>query len=104
MPEVFETKSFTLPSEIRDDLATRLKQAKGVRSLEISFKGDDLHEAKMFAAALLALKKQGAKISHQFSIKIELPRGITRERIMALVMNLPKPVNGSVKVNVQTEK
>lgn len=104
MPEVFESKSFVLPSEIRDDLTNRLKKAKEIKSLLFDFKGGDLTEAKAFSSGLLALKKQGAKISHQFSIRIDLPRATSRERILALVTNLPKPLDGSVKVSVQTEK
>ena len=114
MTDFLESKSFVLPSEVKNDLASHLKEARGVKSLEFHFKGDDLEGAKAFGDTLLALKKRGVKISHEFSIKLDFPRTISREKTLALVDNMPKPVNGSIKArihfsdsegsSVQTEK
>ncbi len=100
MPETSEVKSFTLPSKIEEDLTLNLKDARRVRSLEFHFQGEDLEDAKAFAKTLVDLKKRGVKISHDFLIKVEFSRSVSRERMLALVRNIPKPVNGSVKARI----
>ena len=104
MTNFFEGKSFVLPSQAREDLAAGLKQVKAVRSLEFELKGEALNDAKEFAKTLLALRRQGTKISHQFSIKLDFPRSLSREKALKLVEGMPKPVNGSVRVRVQFDE
>ncbi len=102
MADVLESKSFVLPSEVRKDLAALLKETKAVKSLEFHFKGDDLEGAKQFGESLVSLKKRGVKITHEFSIKLEFPRMISREKALELVEGMPKPVNGSIKARIET--
>ncbi len=65
------------------------------------FKGDALEGAKEFAASLVTLRRQGVRISHEFSIKLDFPQTISREKILSLVEAMPKPTNGSVKVRIR---
>ena len=99
--DFFETESFVLPSEARKDVAGRLKTVKGVKSLELQFKGDAMEGAKKFSQMLLALKRAGVKISHEVSIKLDFPHDISRDKALMLVENMPKPRNGSLRVRVQ---
>ncbi len=101
MTDFFESESFILPSEVRKDVAGKLKTVKGVKSLELQFKGDAIEGAKKFSQMLLALKRAGVKISHEVSIKLEFPRDISRDKALMLVENMPKSRNGSLRVRVQ---
>ncbi|HTL69764.1 MAG TPA: hypothetical protein VL404_00590 [Candidatus Eisenbacteria bacterium] len=101
MAQFFESASCVLPSEVKDDVLGRLKETKGIESLEVQLSGDSLEGAREFGVILTALKKRGVKISHDVSIKLEFPRAISRERALSLVENLPKPRNGSVKVRIR---
>ncbi len=101
MSEIFESESFVLPADVKKDVEFRLKQLKPVKSVELLMNGDNVTEAKEFGLILSALKKRGVRISHQFSIKLEFPRGISREETLELVERMPKPVNGSLKVRLQ---
>ena len=103
MADFFESASFVLPSEVRKDVAGRLKAKNGIRSLELQLKGEALEGAKEFANMLSALKKRGVKISHEFSIRLDFPRAISRRRALLLVGSMPKPKNGSVKVRIQLQ-
>ena len=69
MPKPIKSKNFILPSEIKNNLAARLKEGKDIKSLEFFFKGDDLRGAKQFGETLVSLRRMGVKISHEFSIK-----------------------------------
>ena len=100
MADFFESELFTLPSEVKNDVAGRLKDSGGIKSLEFQVKGDELEGAKEFGAMLLALKKRGVKISHEVSIRLDFPNTITREKTLAIVGGLPKPRNGSLRVRV----
>lgn len=103
MADFLESESFVLPRDVKKDLEGRLNETKRVKSLEFHFKGDDLEGAKEFAKMLLALRRQGVKISHQFSIRLDFPRTISRQKTLALVENMPKPVNGSMKAGAHME-
>ncbi len=103
MTDFFESESFVLPSQVRNDVAGRLKQAGGIKSLELHLKGDALDGAKKFSDMLLGLKKRGVKISHEVSIKLEFPRHISREKALFLVESMPQPRNGSLRVRIQQE-
>ncbi len=104
MTDFFESESFILPSLVRNDVAARFKERKGVKSLEFLMKGELLEDAKEFSRALATLKKRGVKVSHDFSIKLEFPRTISRETALALVEKMPKSKNGSLKVRLGLEK
>ncbi len=101
MIDFFESDSFISPQEVRNDVANRLKETRPVKSLELLFKGDALEDAKEFAASLVTLKKQGVKVSHEFSIKLDFPQTISREKILSLVEVMPTSTNGSVKVRIR---
>ena|SRR3989338_2194849 len=101
MTDFFESASFVLPSEVRNDVAGRLKEKKGIRSVELSVKGETLEGAKEFGRMLVGLKKRGVKVSHEFSIKLDFPRSISRDSALDLVENMPRSKNGSLKVRIQ---
>ena len=96
-----ESESFLLPSQLKRDVANRLKNTKGIKKLELQFSGDALQGAKEFGQILMVLKRRGVKISHEVTIKLEFNRAISREKALALVGEMPRPKNGSVKVRVQ---
>ncbi len=104
MPDYFESGNCVLPSDIKNDVAGRLKQIKGVKSLELHVKGSDLERGKEFGRLLVALKKRGVKISHEFTIRLEFPRDITREKTLEIVERMPKPVNGSLRIKMEVAK
>ena len=101
MNDFFESESFLLPSEVCNDVAGRLKERKAIRSVELRVKGETLEGAKEFGRLLIGLKKRGVKVSHEFSIKLDFPRSITRDRALDLVGNMPRSKNGSLKVRIQ---
>ena len=103
MVDFIESESFLLPSEVRNDVAGRLKEPQGIRSLQLHLKGESLENTKEFSRMLVALSRQGAKVSHEISIQLDFSRPITRERVLSLVGNMPKPRNGSLKVRLQLE-
>ena len=104
MTDFFESESFVLPSLVRNDIAARFKERKGVKTLEFLMKGELLEDAKEFSEILSTLKKRGVKVSHDFSIKLEFPRTISRETALALVEKMPKSKNGSLKVRLELDK
>lgn len=99
--DFFESESFVLPSEVRNDVAGRLKERKAIRSVELRVKGEALEGAQEFGRLLVGLKKRGVKVSHEFSIKLDFPRSISRDRALELVENMPRSKNGSLKVRIQ---
>lgn len=101
MKSFLETGTYVLPAQVKQDLANRLRVTKGVRSIELRLKGDSLEDTRAFSRMLVALKTRGVRISHEFSIKLEFPRSVSRERVLDLVGNLPKSKNGSLKVRVE---
>lgn len=101
MTNFFESESFLLPSQVKNDVAGRLKGGKAVKSLEMHLKGDSLDGGREFSRLLVALKRRGVRITHEFSIKLDFPRGISRESALDLVGNMPRPKNGSLKVRVE---
>ncbi len=101
MSDFFESDNFVLPSQVRNDVAGRIKENQEIKSLELRLKGDALENTKDFATMLLGFKKRGVKISHEVSIKLEFPRAISRDRALSLVESLPKPKNGYLKVRVE---
>lgn len=101
MMNFFESESFVLPSQVRNDVAHRLKDSKGIKSVELQLKGDSMEGGAEFSRILLALKKRGVKISHEFMIRMDFPKGITRESALEIVEQMPKPKNGSLKVRIQ---
>jgi hypothetical protein len=101
MIDSFESESFVLPSQVKDDVEGRLKDKQAIKSLELRVRGESLDGGKEFGQILKALHRRGVKISHEFSIKLEFPKAINRERALFLVENMPKSTNGSVKVKIQ---
>lgn len=101
MTDFFETESFNLPSQLREDMAGRLEAARGIRSLELRLTGESLEGGKEFAKALMDMKRSGVKISHELSIKLEFPEAITRERALSLVGSMPRSKNGLLKVRIE---
>ena len=77
MPNFFESESFVLPAQVREDVANRLEKSKKVKSLEFHLKGEALEGAKNFSDALLALKQRGAKISHEVVIKVNFQLAVS---------------------------
>ncbi|MBI3251839.1 MAG: hypothetical protein HYZ52_00770 [Candidatus Omnitrophica bacterium] len=104
MTDLFESESFLLPSQVKNDVAGRLKDSRPIRSLEFQVTGDALEGAKEFGAMLLGLKKRGVKISHEVLIKLDFPNTITREKTLAIVGGLPRPRNGSLRVRVHMKE
>ena len=100
MNEVIESESFVLPQEIKDHIAGRLDESRAIVSLELQLKGDAMDGAKQFADSLLAMRKKGVKVSHEFVIKLDFPRTISRQETLAIVGGMPRPKNGSLKVRV----
>ncbi len=101
MTDFFETESFLLPSEVRNDVAGRLKEKREIQSIELKVKGDTLEGAKEFGRILVGLKRSGVKVSHEFSIKLEFPRSISRDKALVLVESMPRSKNGALKVRIQ---
>ena len=101
MTDFFESESFLLPAQVRSDVENRLKGTKLVKSLELHLKGDSLDGAQEFSRILVALKRRGVKITHEFSIKLDFPRSISRETALDLVGNMPRSKNGSIRVRVE---
>jgi len=101
MNEIFESASCLLPSEVKSDVVNRLKETRSIKSLELQFSGHSLQGAKEFGEVLKSLKRQGVKVSHEFSIKLDFPQNITRDKILSIVERMPKATHGSMKVRVQ---
>lgn len=101
MSDFFESGSFVLPSELRKDVADRLKTSTAIKSVELQINGENLQKAEAFASLLQSLKRQGVKITHEFSIKLDFPKGLSRQKALEIVELMPKPVNGSVKVKME---
>ncbi len=102
MTNFLESENHASPSQVKNEFAGRLKDTKGIKSLELVLKGDSM-DAKDFGRTLVALKKRGVKISHDVSIRLDFPRAISRDSALALVESLPKPRNGSLKVRLEVE-
>ena len=100
MTDFLESASFDLPSQVKHDMAGRLKDVKGVKSVELCLKGDALEGAKEFGRLLLGMKRRGVKISHEFSIKLDFPRAVSRDKVLELVESMPRSKNGTVKVRI----
>ena len=103
MTDFFESESFLLPSQVRADVAGRLRETKGIKSIEMRMKGDAIEGGKQFGVLLSTLLKRGVKVSHEFSIKLEFPQGVSREKVLSLVENMPRSKNGSLKVRLELE-
>lgn len=103
MSDFFESGSFVLPSDLKKDVADRLKATTAIKSVELQINGENLQKAEEFGLLLHSLKRQGVKITHEFSIKLDFPKGLTRQKALEIVEIMPKPVNGSVKVRVEIE-
>lgn len=101
MTDFFESESFLLPSQVKSDVAGRLKGTKPVKSLELHLKGDSVDGAQEFSRILVALKRRGVKITHEFSIKLEFPHSISRATALDLVGSMPRCKNGSIKVRLE---
>lgn len=100
MNEVIESDSFILPQDVKDHVASRLNESRSIRSLELELKGDAMDGGKSFGDSLMALRKKGVKVSHEFLIKLDFPKNISRAETLAIVEGMPKPKNGSLKVRV----
>ena len=101
MGDFIESESFVLASEVRKDVAGRLKEGKLIKGLELRLKGEAMSNTREFSKRLLGLKRQGIRISHEFSIRLDFPKTISRDRVLDLVENMPRVRNGFLKVCVQ---
>ncbi len=101
MPEFLESENFTQPSELKDNIAGRLKHEQNIKGLELTFKGDGMEGGREFGYVLSDLRKKGVRISHEFLIRMEFPDSISRDKALALVGTLPKSKNGTLKVKIQ---
>ncbi|OGW92041.1 MAG: hypothetical protein A3D28_02100 [Omnitrophica bacterium RIFCSPHIGHO2_02_FULL_63_14] len=99
--DFFESESFLLPSQAKQDVANRLKDTRSIHGLELHVHGEGLKNAKEFADMLQTLKRRGVKITHEFNIKLEFPGGLGRDKTLEIVESMPRPLNGFVKVRVQ---
>ncbi len=100
MSEVIESDSFVLPQDVRNHVAGRLRQEGVIQSLELELKGDAMDGAKKFGDSLVALRRRGVKVSHEFRIRLDFPKKISREEVLTIVEGMPRPKNGSLKVRV----
>lgn len=101
MSDFFESGNFNLPSEVHRDMTGRLKEVRQIKSLEFQLKGEGLEDAEAFSRILRALKKSGVKISHEFSIKLDFPKAVPRQKALEILQHAPKPLNGSLKVRAE---
>ncbi|OIO36863.1 MAG: hypothetical protein AUJ72_05585 [Candidatus Omnitrophica bacterium CG1_02_46_14] len=97
---MIESDSFILPKDVKNHVARQLKESGSIHSLELELKGDAMEGAKQFGDNLVALRKKGVKISHEFIIKLDFPRRISRTEALTIVEGMPRPKNGSLKVRV----
>lgn len=103
MTDFFESESFVSPLRVKEDVAGRLAGVKAVKSVEFLVKGEALEGTKEFSQLLLNLKRRGVRISHEFVIRLEFPKPITRDKALGLVESMPTSKNGSLKVRVWQE-
>ena len=101
MTDFFESESFCLPSQVHDDVSQRLKERRGIKSLEFKFNGDTLEGASEFGRTLVALKKRGVAVRHDVSIRLDFPRTIAKDKMLELVGVMPRSRNGSLKVRAE---
>ena len=101
MAELLESGKFVLPHDLKNELSSRLKKVRSVKSIEVELDGTSMQGAKEFGQTLLTLKRRGAKISHKVSIKMDFPKGMMREEVLELVERMPRPVQGSIKIKVE---
>lgn len=100
MTECLESESYILPLDVRKDIAGRLKERKAIKAIEIHFRGEALESAKEFSNILLSMKKRGVKITHDFSIKLEFPKTISKDMILELIEKMPRSKNGALKAKI----
>ncbi|OGW82394.1 MAG: hypothetical protein A3C47_02415 [Omnitrophica bacterium RIFCSPHIGHO2_02_FULL_51_18] len=103
MAEFFESQSFVSPSRVKEDVAGRLGEVKAVKAVEFLVRGDALEGAKEFSEILLNLKKRGVRVSHEFTIRLDFPRSIPKDKALSLVQAMPSSKNGSLKVRIWQE-
>lgn len=99
----FESDPYAVPAQLKNDVAGRLKDVKGIRRMELEMKGDSLESAQEFGRQLLELRRRGVKISHEVKIRLEFPQAIVREKALALLASLPVPRNGSVRTRIEAQ-
>lgn len=101
MSDYLESDNFTQPSELKNDIAGRIKTAQHIKGLELTIKGDGMEGGREFGYVLSDLRKKGVRISHEFLIRMEFPQSISRDKALTLVGTLPKSKNGTLKVKIQ---
>lgn len=101
MSDYYETENYLEPGEVKNHVASLLKESKSVKSLVFETQGESLKDTKEFSKRLLMLRKKGVRITHQVSIKLDFPVTISRQNILDLIENMPKPINGTAKVRVE---
>ena len=104
MTDFLETECFALPQQVKNDLASRLKAAQSIRSVEFELNGETLENAKEFTEMLVALTKRGVRLTHKISLKLDFPRVISKEDALGLLENIPKVKNGCVRARIQFDK
>src|SRR3989338_3827148 len=103
MTDFFESQSFVAPSRVKDDVEGLLASVKTVKAVEFLVKGEALEGAKEFSDLLLGLKRRGVKISHEFTIRLDFPKSIPKDKALSMVQSMPTSKNGSLKVRVWQE-
>ena len=104
MTTPLESLKFASPQDLKNDLAVRTKDVKGIKRLELLIEGDLLGDARSFGELLAGLRRQGVRISHNVSIQLDFPGEISRQKTLELVERLPKSRNGSLKVRIEESR
>ncbi len=101
MAEHIESESFSSGTQIKQSISEVLKPTHRIKGVEFLLKGEALEGSKEFGELLVRLRKQGVKISHEFSIKLDFQGTISREKALELVGAMPSAKNGSLKVRLE---
>ena len=104
MQDFLETECFALPQQVKNDLASRIKTAGRIKSVEFELNGETLENSKEFTDMLIALKKRGVRLTHKISLKLEFPQVISKEHRLDLLENIPKVKNGCVRARIHFDK
>ena len=102
--DFLETECFALPQQVKNDLASRMKTAKNIKSVELELNGETIENAKEFADMLIALKKRGVRLTHKISLKLDFPRVISKDHALDLLESIPKVKNGCVRARIHFDK
>ena len=100
MTDFLQSERFSQAQSLKESLEPQLKDPVSVKSLEIAIQAESIEDAKHFKEILLALRGKGVKISTDFSIRLEFPETMNRDKTLSIIEKLPKLKNGSLKVKI----